>query len=322
MKWKLPNLKLVFKTIISLGLVILLLINVDLSQIWQRLQALSYLFVIFALAYYTFCQWLSCLRWQIILKSNDHLVPMRTLLSSYFGGMFLNTFLPGTLGGDIYRVYRVARKTQDMELAFVSVFLERVTGLFALLALALLSIPLAFRLVGRWDIILLVIICTAMLSGVVFLIASPRLLIWAEPWLEKLRIGGLAKRAAKLQILLIKFARHRNALAWSMGLSLVFQLLTVFYYYMIAQHLKIPISYFNLLVFSAIVTAITLLPISLGGLGVKEALLAYLFNRVGLTIEQAISLSLTVTALAWLLSLPGGLVLLGDRAGFQEARRN
>lgn len=315
---KLLNPIVILKIIVSFGLLGLLLASVNINQVWEQLQSLSFSFVAFALLYYTGCQWLSCLRWQIILQSIGYSVPMIALLSGYFGGMFLNTFLPGTLGGDVYRVYRIARKSRESELAVVSVFLERVTGLFAILGLAFLSLPPAFRLVGSWDIILLLVICTSVLLGVVLLIVSPKLLTWIVPLLTKLHLENFAARLAKIQIFLRKFAKHRKALAITMMLSLFLQLLIVFYYYLIAQQLKISVSYLQLLVFSAIVVTISLLPISLGGLGVKEGLLAYLFARIDLTVEQALLLSITVTALGWLLSLPGGLVLLSDTASFQE----
>ncbi len=308
------------KTIVSVCLLALVLTRVDFSQAWNQVKNLSLPFIIFALLYYTACQWLSCIRWQVVLNSSGHSAPMSSLLSSYFAGMFLNIFLPGALGGDVYRVYRVAKQTKDSEVALVSVFLERFTGLAALSALALLGLPPAFKLIGRWDIILLFLACVVSLVGAVLLISSPRLLIWTEPWLEKFRLGRVAARFAKIQILLRKFAQHRQALALSMGLSFLLQLAIVYYHYLVAQQLKIPISYLQLLVFIPIIVVVTLLPISLGGLGLKEGLWVYLFNRIGLTAEQALLLSLVITVLSWLLSLPGLVILLLDSTGFKQAR--
>ncbi|GET43234.1 flippase-like domain-containing protein [Microseira wollei] len=235
--------------------------------------------------------------------------------------MFLNIFLPGSFGGDVYRVYRVSQVTKDSEFALVSVFLEPFTGLAALSALALLGWPPAFKLVGRWDIILLFVSCVGVLVGGVLLIASPLLLRCAEPWLLKLRLGSLAARLAKIQILLRQFAQHRQALALSMGLSFILMLAIVYYHYLVAQQLKIPVSYLELLVFIPIVSVITLLPISLGGLGLKEGLWVYLFGRIALTAEQAVLLSVTITVLGWILSMPGGIVLLLDSAKVQQIKQ-
>lgn len=311
----------ILKIVVSLGLLTLVFTHVDLKEAWAKFQALSLPFVAFALLYYTGLQWLSCLRWQVVLRSSKHSLPMSSLLGSYFAGMFLNIFLPGALGGDVYRVYRVAKATKDSEAAVVSVFLERFTGLAALSALAVLGLPPAFKVVGRWDIILLFFSCVAALVGGVLLIVSPRLLIWAEPWLQKLHLNSFAARLAKIQLLLRQFAEHRKALVWSMGLSLLLQLGIVYYHYLVAQQLNIPISYLELLVFIPIIVVVTLLPISLGGLGLKEGLWVYLLGRIGLSSEQALLLSLTITLLGWLLSLPGGVILLLDSAGFQQIRQ-
>ncbi|MBV9389781.1 MAG: flippase-like domain-containing protein [Chroococcidiopsidaceae cyanobacterium CP_BM_ER_R8_30] len=311
----------IFKTIMSIGLIDIILTHVNISQTWKQFQSLSLPFVFFALIYYTGCQWLSCLRWQVVLRSSGYSMPISNLLSSYFAGMFLNIFLPGSFGGDAYRVYRVAKQTKDSEAALVSVFLERFTGLFALSALAIVGLPPAVKIVGRWDIILLFFGCVGALVGGVILIISPRLLMIIEPWLQKLCLQSLAARFAKIQILLRQFARHPQALILSTLLSFLLMLGIVYYHYLVAQQLKIQISYLELLVFIPIVAVITLLPISLGGMGVKEGLWVYLFTRIGLTGEQALLLSVTTTILGWLLALPGGIVILLDSAGFQDIKR-
>jgi len=309
------------KTIVSIGILALVFTHIDLNQAWTRIQYLSWPFVVFALLYYTGCQWLSCWRWQVVLRSSGYIVPIGYLLSSYFAGMFVSIFLPGSFGGDVYRVYRVNKKTRNSELAVASVFLERFTGLAAVFALAVTGIPPAIRIIGRWDIILIFIACAAVISGVFFLIVSPKLLIFAEPWLEKLHLGRVTVRIANIQIIFRKFLQHRQALGSAIAISLLIQLAIIYYQYLLAQQLQIPISYLELLVFTPISIVVTLLPISFGGLGVQEGLWAYLFSRVGLTAEQAVLLSLTFTILGWILSLPGAIILLLDSAGFKYIKQ-
>ncbi|NEP00824.1 MAG: flippase-like domain-containing protein [Symploca sp. SIO2E9] len=314
--------KLVFliKSTISVALIILVFTHIDLAQAWTQFRELSLPFVIASLLFYTVLQWLSCIRWQVVLKATKYSVPITSLFSSYFVGMFLNIFLPGALGGDVYRVYKVSQETKDSEVALVSVFLERFTGLAALSALAVMGLPPAFKLIGSWDIILLFFTCVAALVGGVLLIISPQLLIWTEPILIKLHLNSVASRFAKIQLLLRQFAQHRQALAVSMGLSFLLQLGIVYYHYLIAQQLNISVSYLELLVFVPIIVVVTLLPISLGGLGLKEGLWVYLFSRIGLTAEQALLLSLTITLQSWLLSLPGSIILLFDSAGYRQIK--
>ncbi len=300
----------ILKTGVSVSILAIVFTHVNWDQIETQIHTLSLPFVAFVLVYYTGCQWLSCLRWQVILKAAGHGISIWRLLGSYFAGMFLNNFLPGAFGGDVYRIYQIAQASQDSEAALVSVFLERFSGLAALSALAILGLLPAFHLIARWDIILLFLGCIVALVGGVLLIASPQLLRWIKPWLEHLHLHQLTTRFAKIQQLIRQFAHHYSALAASLGLSLILMLAIVYYHYLIAHQLHISVSYLELLVFIPIVTVITLLPISLGGLGVKEGLWIYLFSRIGISMEQALLLSFTMTALALLISLPGGAILL------------
>ncbi|MEM6255890.1 MAG: lysylphosphatidylglycerol synthase transmembrane domain-containing protein [Cyanobacteria bacterium P01_D01_bin.156] len=310
----------IIKITVSLIFLIIVCLQIDFIQAWQQIHRLSLPFVCLALLFYTGLQWLSCWRWQIVLRSQGYTVPMTQLMSSYFVGMWLNIFLPGSLGGDVYRVYAIGQATQDSEVALVSVFLERFTGLAALSAMAVIGLPPAFRLIGRWDVIILFLGTVGALVGAVLLIMSPQLLGWGEPWLRRFRLGAIATRFTKIQRLLRQFSADRTALLTSIGLSLILQLGIVVYHLLVARQLGVTVSFLALLVFIPIVVVITLLPISLGGLGLKEGLWIYLFSRVGLSAEDALLLSLVVTLLGWLLSIPGGILLLLDTAGYQRIR--
>ena len=303
-------LTLLMKTIVSVAFLTIVFQQVDLIQAWENFQDLDPVFIIYALIFYGCLQWLSCIRWQVILSLTGYHLATYQLIGSYFAGMFLNIFLPGALGGDIYRVYQVTKSTNDSEAALVSVFLERFTGLVALSTMALIGLVPAIDLIGRHDIVALFLGCVAALVGGTLAIASPQLLMFLSPILKKLRLIGIMARMAKIQSLLIQFIQHRETLLMSMGLSLLLQIAIVYYHYLIVQQLGISISFFELLVFIPIVVVITMLPISLGGLGLKEGLWVYLFVRTGSTADQALLLSLTLMILSWLLSLPGAIILL------------
>ena len=317
MKDKLP---ILLKTTVSFGLLAFIFTRIDLNQVLSRLQNLSFPFVLFALLFYTGCQWLSCLRWQVVLKSAGYHIPIRYLLSSYFAGMFVSIFLPSSVGGDVYRVYRITKAIDAPETAFASVFLERFTGLAAVFALALVGIPPALKIIGSWDIVVLFLFCSGIIWGGFLLIASPLLLRWSRPWLLKIRLGGLCDRLDKVQLVVIQYLKHRQSLGLAIAISFVVQLSIIFYQYLLAQQLQIPISYLALLVFTPISIVVTLMPISLGGLGIQEGLWAYLFTRIGLTAEQAVLLSLTFTVLGWILALPGAIILFLDSKGLKPTK--
>ncbi len=55
----------------------------------------------------------SAYKWRLILESQRVKVAVKKLLSSYFIGLFLNNFLPTSMGGDVFRAYDVARIIQQ-----------------------------------------------------------------------------------------------------------------------------------------------------------------------------------------------------------------
>ena len=167
------HLTLFVKTIVSFIFLTVIFTQIDLAQAWAQFSRLPLSFIVYALVFYTCLQWLSCIRWQIVLSPSGHNIPTYRLMGSYFAGMFLNIFLPGAVGGDVYRVYQVAKETKDSEVALVSVFLERFTGLAALSAMAVVGLAPAFELIGRWDIIVLFFGCVVALVGGTLLITNP-----------------------------------------------------------------------------------------------------------------------------------------------------
>jgi glycosyltransferase 2 family protein len=300
------------KLLISAGLIWLIATHIDFNQCLVSLQKISLPFALLAMLFYTGIQLLSCLRWQIVLEASGAKIPLLTLLANYFSGMFANIFLPGSVGGDFYRVARTATQINDPEVAAASVFLERFLGLVAICILALIGLPLSFKVIGSPDLLVLFVVCTATILAAVTLITNPSLLKLAETILKVFRLGSMIPRFARVQNVLKHFAHQRKALLSATAVALLVQFSIVTYLYMLAVRLEIPISFLDLLLFQPISIVVTLFPISLGGIGVQESLWVYIFLRLGLTAEQGIALSITSKVLGWILSLPGGFFVLKD----------
>jgi hypothetical protein len=88
-------------------------------------------------------QAISTLKWRILLAPVDLSTPYLRLLGFYFTGMFFNLFLPTIVGGDAVKALLLARETGAPARATMSVFMERNTGLCALLLIALVAAYLA-----------------------------------------------------------------------------------------------------------------------------------------------------------------------------------
>lgn len=310
---------LLLKAAVSAGLLAYLFSVADIEQFVDRIRGLPPVFVVFGWVYYAVCQWLSAWRWQCILRAERVRVPVRKLFNFYMVGMFLNNFIPGGLGGDVVKGYRLHQTINNPNLAIVSVFLERLTGLMGLTLVAVLATP--FNLVKLQSELTFL----AVAGSVIFLLVVV-MLIWFPPlarlnlWLAKTVFpGAFYQKLSQLYLALHDFRNHRKALVVAIMISAGIQMLYAVYYALAARALNIQIELIYFVLFLPALTIATMMPLSIGGLGVREAVMISLFGSIGVTSADVLSISLSVYSINLLLSLFGGLLLLP--AGFARPKR-
>ncbi len=253
---------------------------------------------------YLLGQALSTYRWQLLLEAEGIRVPYRTLLSFYFQGMFFNLFLPTLIGGDVVRGHQIYRATGGKEGSLASILVERLTGFTALLGIALLALWLGGSSLREPAITWLILGTASVFSFGTAAALHPRL----KPLVERLPWGGLRATVLGIYEALQRYRKHRKALGQTIGLSLVFQPMVIYSYFLVAKALglAVPVGPFFLLV--PLVVVIAMIPVSLGGLGIREGAALYLFGKVGMESTSALAMSLSWFLLVILASLPGALL--------------
>src|SRR5690606_25769602 len=93
---------------------------------------------------------LGAYQWNLLLRIQGIDFGFGAAFRSYYSGMFLNNFLPGTVGGDALRVWDVhrrqlARKEASLGKAAASTLLDRLMGFSALSVFSLLALALEFH---------------------------------------------------------------------------------------------------------------------------------------------------------------------------------
>ncbi len=244
-------------------------------------------------------------RWHLVLAGVGLSIRFSRLVVLYLVGSFFNAFLPSGLGGDVVRAGEAA---QDVEpgAAVGSVLVDRLTGLMALFAMALMVLPfrpatfpngLAWTVGG---------LCLIGLAGGVVLIDGRLLRAVTDRLPTALRAAGdgfLDRLAAAVHTL------GWRPVAGALLVSVVFNLMQVGWWATTgrALGLSVPFGYYLLVV---PVMSLALLVPSIGGLGVRESLAPALFSGAGLRPEQAVALTLLVFGLERVASLLGAPVYL------------
>ncbi|MBI2027236.1 MAG: flippase-like domain-containing protein, partial [Deltaproteobacteria bacterium] len=106
---------------------------------------------------------------------------------------------------------------------------------------------------------------------------------------------------------------NRKALLNSLCCSFLAQATIIPSFYFLSLSLHIKVELIHLIMFVPMIELIANLPLSYGGLGIREALAVFLFTSVGLTSVDALSLSLLFFLTMIIISLFGGGLFLASK---------
>lgn len=215
------------------------------------------------------------LRWGRLMAMDRVALPFARSFRFYLEGMFFNQALPGAIGGDVMRVYRVRPFCNGLGQAVNGVVLDRVTGLVGLCVMILIGLPLLLERVGDTGILGGFLgVFLAGLAGVIVLAFVARLS-------ETGRGGKLRGAAVRFAQLFIRLLRHPSEAIPILGLALVTHVMVIATAYLSAQAIGLTYSVEDCLIVVPTSVLIATLPISLGGWGVREGAFAAGFVLIG-----------------------------------------
>lgn len=245
---------------------------------------------------------LSALRWKVLLAAAGVPLPLGRSIRLYFLGYFFNFFLPTTVGGDVARALGFGRGT-PLAVVGGSILVERLLGFGCLLAIGLTaSLAVASLAVARNALLLATAIYVA---GVVVLLLVPLPETRARGRLGRL-LGGLRRTALEVRA----YGFHPRALAAGLGLSLGWQLALVAANGVLSRGLGGIAPLGSLAALVPVVQAITMIPVSVGGLGVREMGYEFFFRTAGYDAAGGVALGVGFLGVSIALALIGGVVYL------------
>ncbi len=245
-------------------------------------------------------QLVSALRWKLFARTLRFDRPLAQFTGFYFIGMYFNLVLPTSVGGDVVRAWYLDGRSGRRLAAFATVFLDRLSGLAVLLALACLAVMLSPLDLPVWMPWTIGGLGAAMIAGLA-----------ALPLLAG-RFPNGSQRAQQIKSLLAIFRRPRLLLATTF-LSAIVQVGNVVLVVLLGLALSVPIpgSFYWVLV--PMVSLLTLLPISVNGMGIREGATVLLLAPLGVDSGLALTLAFLWFAVYVAASLCGGLVYLVGR---------
>ena len=289
MKWIRPA--------VSILLLALLFKLVDLNEVIGNLLAIPTGFLAVALLLFSLSVVVSVYKWKVCLPAAH----FRTLFRSYLTSLFLFLLPTGTLGAEISKL-AVARSDRiPLPAVAASIALDKLTGLAAL---ALVGSVAGFLATIPYAKSAAAVLLLAALAAMAMVIAAGPFSDFGAPWRAR---GGVVRR--KLLSLTASIAEigARPGLIWrSLAIGIVAQGVMVAIYACLATGLGLTYPLPELVLCVVIANLVSILPITLGGLGVRELGLVALLAELGIGADASTALALAVF----------GIFLVGAAAGF------
>lgn len=280
------------KGLLSVGLLIIVFYRVEWSALLQALNSVTWWFypVIFCLSLLNFS--LATLRWRLFLPTHK----FAELFRLSFVGIFFSFTLPSSLTGDVAKVAKVDKKESGTSRVIAGVVVDRLLGLLALfffsvIAVLLTSIP-EFQS-ALW----IVVAITSSFLGVILLFYTSL-------------YGFLLKIVKRSPLSRISWFEHNF---WYfeelvkqiqgyfkdfrlVGLNFMYAIITQFVFgasYLVSDIMfSFNVSIIDYFVISAVTQLAIMLPISIGGIGVKEVSFVKLIGLAGIDYSAASAASL------------------------------
>lgn len=297
--------KFFIKLLISLAILFSLAFFTDIESLLNNLYAISLDSIVYAMCLILGIRFIMALRWKILLDFYEVNASYHKLLEIIFVSNAVGHLLPSGIGTDIIRTYELARNEGYSEKILASVFLDRIFGLLSMLLVALIASWFAFYS-NLLDLYLPLFISLSIL----FL---PFVFIFIQKLLKRdVNLQTKWKLLNKISSFYNRFitALHKTDIPGSgliilTLLSASVQLVRslVFMFIFIGLGSEVDIIYY--FIFTPIVFIIILIPVSIGGLGVRESALYAFFGPLGLSIATCTVSGLIFHALQLVMIIPG-----------------
>jgi hypothetical protein len=253
---------------------------------------------------------LSGLRWQLLAKPLGFTGSVWRFTGIYFIGMYFNLLLPTSVGGDMVRAWFLNAKGNRRLAAFLTVLVDRATGLLILLLVACLGVIVCPFPIKPWIVWTVGGMAVGALVGVML---APRVVHWTRDFDQVRRVAYHARIYLSMPKLLLSTSvislgvQAANVMSvWLLGLALGIG--------------NVPLVYYWILV--PLVCLITLLPISINGMGIREGSIVLLLAPLGVGADMAFCLSILWFSLLLVVGTCGGLIYLAGASPKPERQKH
>jgi len=301
--------------LVGFALIIYLISTLSTKELISSFKNVNILYFSLAIATSMITTLIQAFRLHVLLK--NYAISRWATFKVLFIGIFFNNFLPGSTGGDLYKIYYLHQDQKGVNKAISIVTFERFFGLFLVVTCGLIYSVFNYQkyveilgdsLLEKQSIHILLLLLFLLL--VIFILFRKKLkFLNKKMWNFLVEYKKTLKAISSFQLTIIIL------------LSLLSILLRMGAFYFLILSLGENFFFLDIIIVISIVSVVTLVPISVGSLGVREGVLAFCFLMLGITYQSAIGVSLLNRFIIWAKALIGGAVYLSNKALKQNIKQ-
>jgi uncharacterized protein (TIRG00374 family) len=289
------------------GFIVLYLLSksINFEESFTLIIKASLIWLILSLGIIYLLRFILTYRWKIILDYQNIKIPFKKLFSINYIATSVGQVLPGGVGGDVVRGYELNKEINQLVNTTSSIVLDRIIGIFSMIILALFATIIAEYIGLKLNFSIYLIILVSVIIFAWLLTPKIKKEIEKRVTFKSLRFKRMFKKILLILESISDKEKIKLLIPKIFFLSIWAQIFRSIMFYFIFLSLGASTDFVYFLVFIPLMLAITIIPISIGGLGVREGTLVYFFGLVGVRPEICVSAGIIFQLLQILFALPG-----------------
>jgi glycosyltransferase 2 family protein len=303
---------LALRLVVSLLLLAAVLVYADVQTMAEAIRDASWGWFAAALGLMAASSVVGAVRWRMLLRHAHVEVTELRAVRAFAGALFLNNVLPTAVGGDAVRAWLVGREGGGLVRATTATLVDKVTALGCLFVVAWIALIVDGEDVPGSIVTVLAWVTAGLLTAFVLagLVAAG-----ARPIVRRLpeRLANMIREAWWA---LRRWAASARLMAWVLGLGLAYGAFGLLVFVLVAKAVGVELSFALAAATTPVVLVAMLIPVSIGGLGVREGGFVLLLGEAGVSAADATLLALLSTAAI----LVATAAVVAATAGFESLR--
>ncbi len=301
---------LTVRILVSAALIFYLITKIpDFDTVVEILKSSSIALLLLSFSTHIFGTWITAFRWKALLDTQNVKLSTATLSVTVLIGIFFNNFLPTSIGGDVFRTYDASKKANiPLGVSASVIMVERFSGVVSAAIYAVVALFLGFTTIGNRSIIIPIVIFFVITVILAVLIINPSVLRLGKLFNRFKFMRKMKEKLSNVYNTLVSFKKYKMVLFKVLIYSFLLQFAVILNWWLAARALGINLSLTAFIFIVPVVAVIAMLPISIGGIGLRENSTVIIMVAMGVNNEKAVLCSLIILLMLIIVGVIGGII--------------